>query len=258
MQVDGKVIVVTGGASGIGRALCERFAAMGAAKVVVADLNVQGANVVADLIDGDWMRCDVSVEADIAGLIEATERRHGSIDLFCSNAGIAAGFDPDAPNAAFADDAVWQKSWLINVMAHVYAARHLLPSMIVRGNGYFLNTVSAAGLLTQLGSAVYATTKHAAVGFAESLAISHRKHGVRVSILCPQGVDTPMLQGLPQGPQSRDGVMTAADVARSAAEGIEQERFLILPHPQVAEYMSRKVSGYDKWISGMAKLQDQF
>jgi NAD(P)-dependent dehydrogenase (short-subunit alcohol dehydrogenase family) len=257
MEVKGKVIVVTGGASGIGRALCECFSAAGASKVIVADLDIDGADKVARAVRGVSARCDVSTESDVAHLVDETERNCGPIDIFCSNAGIAAGFEPASYNIADAGDHVWMKSWSVNVMAHVYAARALVPRMSARGSGYFLNTISAAGLLTQIGSAVYATTKHAAVGFAEILAISHRKQGVRVSILCPQGVDTPMLQSLPRGPQSMDGVISAADVAKAAIEGIEREQFLILPHAKVGDYMRKKASDYDGWIRGMAKLQDR-
>jgi NAD(P)-dependent dehydrogenase (short-subunit alcohol dehydrogenase family) len=257
MNVSGRVVVVTGGANGIGRALCERFQREGARKVVVADLDGDGAAAVARSIDGAGYRCDVAQEGDILHLVEATEDRFGPIDLFCSNAGIATGFDALSENAAGASNEEWQRSWAVNVMAHVYAARILIPRMRARGGGYFLNTVSAAGLLSQVGSAVYSTTKHAAVGFAENLAISHRAHGIRVSILCPQAVDTAMLRSLPAGPQARDGVMTAEGVADAVIEGLERDTFLILPHPQVAGYMRNKVEDYDRWISGMARLQNK-
>ena len=255
MNVSGRVVVVTGGAGGIGRALAERFAREGAKAVVVGDLDEAGAEMIGRAIGGAGFRCDVSREADIVHLIDEAERCCGPIDLFCSNAGVAEGVDRLSENAGGASDAVWARSWAINVMAHVWAARALVPRMRRRGGGWFLHTVSAAGLLSQVGSAVYSTTKHAAVGFAENLAISHRSDGIRVAILCPQGVDTAMLRGLPEGPQSSDGVLSAADVAEAAVQGLEAERFLILPHPQVAGYMRGKVENYERWIGGMAKLQ---
>ncbi|MEW6641806.1 MAG: SDR family oxidoreductase [Pseudomonadota bacterium] len=255
MQVQGKVVVVTGGGNGIGKALAEIFHREGAAKVVVADLDMPAAEAVAASLGGAAFRTDVGKEADVAGLISETERRFGPIDLFCSNAGIGGGFDPLSVNAGGTSDDPWMASWAVNVMAHVYAARHLVPLMKARGGGYFLNTVSAAGLLSQVGSAAYSTTKHAAVGFAENLAISHKAHGIRVSILCPQGVDTNMLRGLPKGPQSADGNLSPEAVAESALQGIEREQFLILPHPQVATYMRAKLDNYDRWIGGMAKIQ---
>ncbi|MFL6819982.1 MAG: SDR family oxidoreductase [Bradyrhizobium sp.] len=255
MQVTGKNVVVTGGANGIGRALCEAFHRAGAAKVVVADLDIEAAKAVAGSIDGAAFRCDVAQERDIANVIEETERQFGPISLFCSNAGIGGGFDPLSENAGGSSDEPFAKSWAIHVMAHVYAARHLIPRMKARGGGYFLNTISAAGLLSQVGSPAYSTTKHAAVGFAENLAISHKAHGIRVSILCPQGVDTNMLRSIPKGPQSGDGDLTAEQVAQDALAGIEQETFLILPHPQVLGYMRKKTENYDRWIAGMAKIQ---
>ncbi|QEX21842.1 dehydrogenase [Hypericibacter adhaerens] len=254
MRVEGKVVAVTGGASGIGRALCQRFHKEGAAKVVVADLDVTAAEAVAAEIEGAAFRCDVSDEAQIARLVTETEDRFGPIDLFCSNAGIAT-FDTRPRDASSASNAAWERSWAVNVMAHVYAARALTPRMAARGGGYFLHTVSAAGLLSQIGGAVYATTKHAAIGFAEALAIAHRDAGIRVSVLCPQGVDTPMLRALPDGPQARDGVISAEAVADCVIEGLAEERFLILPHPVVADYMRRKTADYDRWLSGMVRLR---
>lgn len=255
MKVSGKVVVVTGGANGIGQALCEIFHREGASKVVVADLDGARAKVVADSIGGAAFACDVGKESDIRELIETAEQQFGPIELFCSNAGIGAGFDPLSENAGGTSDEPFAKSWAIHVMAHVYAARHLIPRMKARGGGYFLNTISAAGLLSQVGSAAYSTTKHAAVGFAENLAISHKAHNIRVSILCPQGVETNMLRDLPKGPQSGDGNLTPEDVAEAALQGIDCETFLILPHPQVIDYMRKKTDNYDRWIGGMAKLQ---
>jgi NAD(P)-dependent dehydrogenase (short-subunit alcohol dehydrogenase family) len=255
MQVAGKIVVVTGGANGIGRALCEAFHRAGAARVIVADIDSGAARAVAAAIGGAAFKCDVGKEKDIIHVIEETERQFGPIELFCSNAGIGGGFDPNSENAGGDSDEPWSRSWAVHVMAHVYAARHLIPRMKARGGGYFLNTISAAGLLSQVGSPAYSATKHGAVGFAENLAISHRAHGIKVSILCPQGVDTNMLRSIPKGPQSGDGDLTPEQVAQDALKGIEQETFVILPHPQVLGYMRRKTENYDRWIAGMAKIQ---
>jgi NAD(P)-dependent dehydrogenase (short-subunit alcohol dehydrogenase family) len=255
MQVAGKVVVVTGGANGIGKALCQVFHGAGAAKVVVTDIDGAGARAVAASIDGAAFKCDVAQEKDVLNVIEETERQFGPIALFCSNAGIGAGFDPLSVNAGGTSDEPFARSFAIHVMAHVYAARHLIPRYKARGGGYFLNTISAAGLLSQVGSPAYSTTKHAAVGFAENLAISHKADGIKVSILCPQGVDTNMLRSIPKGPQSADGDLAPEQVAKDALAGIEREAFLILPHPQVLTYMRNKAENYDRWISGMAKLQ---
>jgi NAD(P)-dependent dehydrogenase (short-subunit alcohol dehydrogenase family) len=244
MKLAGKIIVVTGGAQGIGAALCARFAKEGARAVVAADIKA----------GGDVVSCDVSREADILRLIDQTEEKYGPIDLFCSNAGIAV-LDPDWDNPASAPDGGWTKSWAVNVMAHVWAARHLVPRMSARGGGYFLNTVSAAGLLSQIGSGAYSATKHAALGFAENLAINTRDRGVKVSVLCPQGVDTPMLAGINRGVPDGDGVLTAEAVADIVVDGLAAERFLILPHPEVTTYIRRKANDHDRWLGGMARLR---
>lgn len=254
MNVQGKVVVVTGAGGGIGRAMAECFAKAGARHVAVADLDAEGARAVASAIGGAAFQADVSREADIQRIVAETERSVGPIDLFCSNAGILP-VNPDQENAASSPDADWQRAWAVNVMSHVYAARALLPGMITRRSGYFLNTVSAAGLLSQIGSAAYSTTKHAAIGFAESLALTHKDHGIKVSVLCPQAVATAMVDGKPMLGADIDGVLRAEDVARAALEGIEREAFLILPHPNVATYMARKAESYDRWLGGMAKLR---
>jgi NAD(P)-dependent dehydrogenase (short-subunit alcohol dehydrogenase family) len=244
MKIAGKIVVVTGGAQGIGAALCTRFAREGVKAVVAADLKASG----------DIVPCDVSRETDIRRLIDETEEKFGPIDLFCSNAGIAV-LDPDWDNPASAPDGGWAKSWAVNVMAHVWAARHLVPRMSARGGGYFLNTVSAAGLLSQIGSGPYTATKHAALGFAENLAINVRDRGIKVSVLCPQGVDTAMLRGITRGVPDGDGVLTPEAVADIVVEGLAAERFLILPHPEVATYIRRKADDYDRWLGGMARLR---
>lgn len=256
MDIQGKIVVVTGGADGIGAALCRRFAQAGAAHVVVVDRNGAGAAAVAREIGGEAVTLDVSDGAALAAMVAGVEARHGRIDLFCSNAGVAYG-DPDKANAASAPDALWLKAWEVNVMAHVHAARAVIPGMVARGGGYILNTVSAAGLLSQIGSATYSTTKHAAVGFAESLAITHGDQGIKVSILCPQGVDTAMLRAgdAAAQPQNLDGVLTPDQVAESVLEGLAAEHFLILPHPVVLTYMQRKAGDYDRWIGGMRRLR---
>ncbi len=251
MQVADQVVVVTGGANGIGRALCRRFANERAKAVVVADLQRDAAEAVAKEIGGLAIACDVTREADVKQLVEKTESRFGDIDLFCSNAGVGVR------GGAEASDDDWQKSWDVNVMAHVYAARAVLPSMLKRGRGYLLQTVSAAGLLTQLGSAPYAVTKHAALAFAEWLLITHGDQGLKVSAVCPQGVKTEMLKraDFAGGRFLLDTALEPEVVADEVIKGLADERFLILPHPEVAEYFKRKATDYERWLRGMRKLQ---
>jgi NAD(P)-dependent dehydrogenase (short-subunit alcohol dehydrogenase family) len=251
MEVRDKVITVTGGATGIGRALCRRFAKEGARGVVVADLDGEGAAQVAGEIGGLAVTADVSREADIINLVAKTSERYGQVDLFCSNAGIGVDGGPEV------SDEDWQRIWNINFMAHVYAARAVLPQMLGRGDGYFLNTASAAGLLTQVGSAPYSVTKHAAVAFAEWLAITYGERGIKVSCLCPQGVRTNMLERARGGAFLREGALDPEQVADAVVAGLAEERFLILPHPEVAEYFRRKADDYDRWIRGMRRLQSK-
>jgi NAD(P)-dependent dehydrogenase (short-subunit alcohol dehydrogenase family) len=252
MRVEDRVVVVTGGASGIGRALCRRFAADGARKLVVADRDGDGAARVAAEIGGDARRVDVARESEIEALIDHTERAHGPIALFCSNAGI--GIHGGAEVA----DSEWQRIWEINVMSHIYAARHLVPRMAKRGGGYLLNTASAAGLLTQIGSAPYAVTKHAAVSFAEWIAITHGRDGIKVSVLCPQAVRTAMTAGNPDGVASVDGMIEPEAVAEAVTQALAEERFLVLPHAEVATYIQRKAGDYDRWIRGMQRLRERY
>jgi len=260
MRIEGKVIVVTGGANGIGRALCECFHREGARKVVVADLEEDNARRVAEGLDGDAYAIDVRQEGQIAAMVAEVEARHGTVDLFCSNAGIIA-MDGEPWWATSAPNSTWQAMWEIHVMSHVYAARACLPGMLSRGNGYFLNTASAAGLLNQIGDAAYSTTKHAAIGFAESLSITHGDQGIGVSVLCPQAVATRMIQQAGDGTGGTagvDGVLSAEQVAEAAVRGLAAEEFLILPHKEVIEYRRRKGEDYDRWLAGMRKLRKRF
>jgi NAD(P)-dependent dehydrogenase (short-subunit alcohol dehydrogenase family) len=257
MDVAGKVVIVTGGANGIGKALCERFHRAGARKVIVADLEEDNARAVADALDGEAFGVNVRDEAAITAMVEAVESRYGQIDLFCSNAGIIA-LDGEPWWATSAPNGTWEAMWDIHVMSHVYAARACLPGMLERGEGYFLNTASAAGLLSQIGDAAYSTTKHAAIGFAESLAITHGDDGIRVSVLCPQAVATRMVGDVSEGAGAAagvDGVITPEQVADSVIEGLAAESFLILPHPEVEQYRQNKAANYDRWLGGMRKMR---
>lgn len=251
MKLQGKVAVVTGGATGIGAALCRRFKQEGARGVVVADIDADGADAVAQEIGALAVPTNVAVENDIVHLVERATAEYGQVDLFCSNAGIIMRGGPDATNEA------WQHIWDINVMAHVYAARAVLPQMLERGDGYLLQTASAAGLLSQIGSAPYAVTKHAAVGFAEWLSMTYGDQGIKVSCLCPQGVRTKMLLGERGDRKSflLAGSVSAEQVAETVVRGLEAEQFLILPHPEVLEYYQRKGADYDRWLGGMRRLQ---
>jgi len=256
MDLANKIIVVTGGASGIGKAMCERFAQEGAKHLVVADMDGDSAAAVAGAISTDRVSAssiglDVTDEQALVRMIDDTEAHIGPIDLFCSNAGIGIGQGLDEPNH------LWQKIWEVNTMSHVYAARHMVPRMKARGGGYLLNTASAAGLLSQIGSVTYAVTKHAAVALAEWIAITHGRDGIKVSVLCPQAVRTAMTAG-GAGVAGVDGMIEPEQAAQAVVESIEQERFLVLPHPEVADYIKRKTSDYDRWLHGMQRLQEQY
>ena len=254
MKLKDKVAVVTGGAHGIGKALCERFAREGARGIVVADLDAEAASQVAHEIGGLAVTTNVAREADIINLVQKANEAYGAIDLFCSNAGIGTPGGADEPNE------MWQNIWEVNVMSHIYTARAVVPQMLARGEGYLLNTASAAGLLAQIGSAPYSVTKHAAVAYAEWLSITHGDRGIKVSCLCPQGVNTDLLRRSAGGPGEflRAGMLEPEQVAECVVRGLEEERFLILPHPEVAEYLRRKATDYDRWLRGMRRLQASF
>jgi NAD(P)-dependent dehydrogenase (short-subunit alcohol dehydrogenase family) len=251
MDIQGKVVIVTGGASGIGAALARRMAAEGARGIVVADINLERAQGVARECGGVALRCDVSREADIRALVGATRERFGQVDAYLSNAGIIGhmgGFE--------LEDDLWDKMWQIHGMAHVWAARAVVPEMVARGEGYFLVTASAAGLLNIVETAPYGVTKHAALAFAEWLRIAYGRRGVRVSCLCPQAVQTDMI-GTDGGSAGINGILSPDAVAAEVVTVMRDEKFLVLPHPEVAKYFLNKAQDYDRWIGGMQKLYAQ-
>jgi NAD(P)-dependent dehydrogenase (short-subunit alcohol dehydrogenase family) len=262
VDIDDRVIVVTGGASGIGRELCRAFGARGARGVTVADIDGAGADRVAAEFEGASralaVQVDVADEDQVAAMVRKTEEAFGPVDLFCANAGIIVGGGVEAP------DADWERMWAVNVLSHVYAARSVLPAMIERGQGYLLHTASAAGLLTQLGSAPYSVTKHAVVALAEWLSITHAADGITVSCLCPQGVWTNMT-GAPtedadpllSATAGRNGMLMPEEVAAAVLEGLADERFLILPHPEVAEFEQRRAGDRERWLRAMRRIQTE-
>lgn len=250
MQLADKVVVVTGAGSGIGAALARRFAKESPANLVVADIDIEAARTVAEEIGGVAVLTDVSDAEANRVLIEGTEERFGPIDLFCANAGIGTVGDEQS------DPVVWERMWRVNVMSHVHAASHLVPSWLARGEGYFLATVSAAGLLTNLKAAQYSVTKHAALAFAEWLSVTYGDAGIKVSALCPQFVNTPLLADSEAFKALGGGhTLEPDDVAETVVQGIGDESFLILPHPEVEKYFQNKANDYDRWLAGMRKLQ---
>ncbi len=253
MDLNGKVAVVTGGASGIGAASCRAFAEAGA-KVVVSDVNADGAARVAAEIDGFAAPCDVGDEASVNALVRAARNNYGPVDVMFNNAGIASGHGPlDTPIE------VWNEQWQVNVLAHVYAVRAVLPSMLERGSGYLIHTASMAGILTAHGNLPYSTTKHAVVGLAEWLSVTYHNAGIRVSLLAPLGVNTPMLKGAgPTFAQVAVGPVKEPDeVAQQVVDAVSAERFLILTDPVAQTWMERKTNDLERWLKGMRRMQSK-
>ena len=248
MQIKDKVVVVTGGARGIGAALCRSFKAEGAKAIVVSDIDAAGTESVAKEVGGLAFAANVANEGEVQALVKKATETYGRIDIFCSNAGIIIDGGLDV------SDAEWHRIFGVNYFAHLYAARAVIPQMIAQGGGYLLQTVSAAGLLTQIGSAPYSVTKHAALALAEWLSMTYGEQGIRVSALCPQGVRTDMLLRH-DGNFLMEGSVPPEHVADVVMKGIATEEFLILPHPEVRDYFQRKGSDYDRWLRGMRRLQ---
>ncbi len=252
MNVENKTIIITGAARGIGAAMARCFYKKGA-KLILGDIDSGGVEAIAKSVDGFGIYCDVTKETDIQKLVSLANEKFGPVDIFISNAGIAFG---EGAHAASASNQQWQTSWEIHVMAHVYASRAVLPSMIERGEGYLVQIASAAGLLNQIGDAAYSTTKHAAIGFAEALAITHGKQGIKVSVVCPQYVATQMTGYDKNNTDStKPSILSTEVVAQSVLEGIQKEQFLILTHPEVAQFMNHKAADYERWLGGMRKLR---
>ncbi|WP_437206178.1 SDR family oxidoreductase [Planctomicrobium sp. SH664] len=252
MEVRDRVVIVTGGANGIGKAICHALARAGARQVIVADLNESAATQLAGEISGTACRCDVSVEADIQRLVQLAEDRFGGVDIFISNAGVTMKGGPEVP------DSEWLRLWNVNLMSHVYAARAVLPGMLARGEGYLVQVSSAAGLLTEIGSAPYSVTKHAVVSFAEWLSVHYQKQGLKVSCVCPAGVATDFLDlDDPVHQFLHMSAVTADQVAESVLAGIREERFLILPHPEVEEFFAYKTKDYEKWLKNFARVNEK-
>ena len=247
MELVDRVCVITGGAGGIGAALDRRFSAEGAAAVVIADLDGERTARVASEIGCSWMACDVADEGSMRALVERVIADHGRVDLFASNAGASVDGGIEV------DDVDWRRLWDLHVMSHLYAVRAVVDPMVEAGGGYLLQTVSAAGLLASLSSLPYTVTKTASLALAEWIAITYRAAGIRVSALCPLVVDTPLAARFRLDTGSGP-MMDPDDLARIVVEGVREERFLILPHPEVVEYMDRKASDRDRWLAGMSRL----
>jgi len=251
MRVKDKVAIVTGGSNGIGAALCRRLAQEKAGAVVVADIDVQGAQSLAGEINGMAVRCDVAKEEEIFKLVQQTEDRFGPVDLYFSNAGIMIQGLLEVAN----ED--WRRIWEINVMSHIYGARAVIPGMLERGSGGFVITASAAGLLNQIDSTPYSTTKHAAVGVADNLAINYGDRGIQISVICPMAVRSLMTRD-GGGIAALDGMLEAEQVAEDVMAALEEERYMVMPHPKVKDYLQRKAADYDRWVKGMQRLRTTY
>ena len=248
MLAEGKVAIVTGGSNGIGAALCRRLAREKAKGIVVADIDAQGAHVLAGDIGGMAVPCDVAKEEEIIHLIRQTEERFGPVDLFFSNAGIMIQGLLEVSNAD------WQRIWEINVMSHIYGARAVIPGMLTRGSGGFVITASAAGLLNQIDSTPYTTTKHAAVGIADNLAINYGDRGIQISVICPMAVRSLMTRN-GGGIAALDGMLEAEQVAEDVMVALKQKQYMIMPHIKVKDYLQAKAADYERWIKGMQRLR---
>lgn len=252
MEVKDKVVVVTGAARGIGAAMCRRFVAEGAAGVVISDRDRAAADLLAEELGQMAVTCDVGIESQVRILVEKTARKYGRVDIFCSNAGITSKGGLDCSTAE------WQNQWNVNVMSRLFAARCVVPLMIQQGSGYLIHTASAAALLTEIGSAAYSVTKHADLAMAEWLSVCYGRQGIRVSCVCPLGVETDMLdESDPIHRYLHLHSISADDVAKSVVAGIRSEQFLILPHPEVAEFMALKHEDRDRWLRGMQRLRQK-
>jgi NAD(P)-dependent dehydrogenase (short-subunit alcohol dehydrogenase family) len=254
VELTGRHIAITGAAGGIGRALARRFAEERPSALTLADRDLPGTNAIAEEVGGLGVELDAGSEASVRAMIETAQSAAGPIDIFISNAGV-----PGAMGGPESEDSAWDEAWRVNVMAHVWAARALLPAMVERGEGYLINTASAAGLLTQVSSLVYSVTKHAAVSLAEWLSIEYAERGVRVSCICPQGVRTPMLElamedAAGAAALTAGGLIEPEDVADAVVAGIREERMLILPHENVAGFMALKGADPERWLKGMRRI----
>ena len=253
MELKDRVIVITGGSGGIGKAMTQAFLSEGASKIVLVDLNEEALNQAANELGADAKVCDVTKEEEVQSLVDTVLKQYNRIDLFCSNAGALSpsGVLTDAGNES------WQAQWDLNVMAHLYAARAVLPSMLARKEGYLLNTASAAGLLANMDSGPYTVTKAAAVKLAEFLSITHADEGIKVSVLCPQGVNTAMAPNT-LGSGQTDGILEPHELAETVVAAIKDERFHVLPHPEVENYVRRKGNDIDRWLAGMRRLRRSY